>query len=156
MKSLFKLLTVCSFSLFMYSGVASATGEEPPPPTKPPLQGCTPGYWKNHVESWVTFTPYQAIDVFEFPSELYAHFVHVHFIDGLSLSGGSKLEDAAYILMRHALAAMLNMRHPDVNYPLDKTQVRDIVNAALASLDRDQILAAKDLLEGYNELGCPL
>lgn len=156
MKSLGQLVAVCSFSLFMYSGVASATGEEPPPPPKPPLEGCTPGYWKNHVESWVTFTPYQAIDMFEIPSELYINFVHVHFIDGLSLSGGSAVEGAAYILMRHALAAMLNMRNPDVNYPLDKTQIRDIVNTALASLDRDQILAAKDLLEGYNELGCPL
>ena len=27
-----------------------------------PTEGCTPGYWKNHEESWVTYTTTQTVD----------------------------------------------------------------------------------------------
>lgn len=30
--------------------------------TDNPTEGCTPGYWKNHTDAWVTYTPNQTVD----------------------------------------------------------------------------------------------
>jgi hypothetical protein len=43
-----------------------------------------------------------------------------------------------------------------VNYPLTSAEVVAMVNTALASGDRDTILDAAELLDSYNNLGCPL
>lgn len=141
----------------LLSGLAHATGEETPPPEKAPPQGCTPGYWKNHTDSWVTYESYHAVmDIIVFPTALYHEFAGVTIHQALSLKGGNGVEGAARILVRHAVAALLNVRHSGVNYPLEKDQIKSLVNSALASLDRDQILAAATFLMTQNELGCPL
>lgn len=36
------------------SAGAPGDGEEPPPPPPPKLNDCSPGFWKNHTEYWVT------------------------------------------------------------------------------------------------------
>ena len=142
----------------LFSNLAFATGEEEPPqPPKQPPAGCTPGYWKNHLDSWVTYEPYYGIsETIEVPPELYAEFVNVSLLDALQLKGGPDVAGAARILLRHTVAALLNMRHPDVNYPLDKEQIKGPVNVALASLDRDRILTVATFLATQNEIGCPL
>jgi hypothetical protein len=56
-------------------------------------------------------------------------------------------------LGRHAVAALLNAASPDVDYNLTTTQVIDGFNDAFAAGDYG---TQKDLLETYNELGCPL
>ena len=50
----------------------------------------------------------------------------------------------------------MNAAHPDVDYPMNVTQVRNAVNTALASLDPATILALESELDELNNLGCPL
>lgn len=54
------------------------------------------------------------------------------------------------------MAALLNASHPLVNYFMSESAVIDAVNEALASLDRGTILALKDVLDRYNNQGCPI
>ena len=51
---------------------------------------------------------------------------------------------------------MLNAGHPELDYPSTPSQVRDAVNAALASNDRATMLALAAALDADNNLGCPL
>jgi len=42
------LLTLCLFTIGANQAAACT-------------QGCTPGFWKNHLEMWVGFNPYQTL-----------------------------------------------------------------------------------------------
>lgn len=127
--------------------------EEPPPGD----EGCTPGYWKNHLSSWAPtgFTPGQtAGSVFAlggFPS--LASKTLLQTLDG---GGGSGVSGAVTILLRAAVAALLNAAHPDVAYPRTVADIIADVNAAIASGDRDTILELAEELDEDNNLGCPL
>ena len=77
-------------------------------------------------------------------------------LQALSFQGGSSNTAAARILLRAAVAALLNSASPDVDYPLTTAQVIAEVNAALASNDRSTMLALASQLDSYNNLGCPL
>jgi hypothetical protein len=74
----------------------------------------------------------------------------------LSFKGGSTLTGAKEILLRAAVAALLNSASPSVDYPLTTQQVITAVNAALTSTNRSTILALATRLDNYNNLGCPL
>jgi hypothetical protein len=74
----------------------------------------------------------------------------------LDLPGGSGLKGAEGILLRSAVAALLNAAHPDINYPLTTPEVINQVNAALATDNRGATLALATTLDGYNNLGCPI
>jgi hypothetical protein len=56
-------------------------------------------------------------------------------------------------LGRHAVAALLNAAHPDVEYGMSEADVIAAVQAADTSGDPT---AAHYQLENYNEMGCPL
>ena len=60
------------------------------------------------------------------------------------------------ILLRHVVAALLNSTHPEIDYPRTEEDVIADVDAALASGNRDGMLALKDDLEFDNEAGCGL
>ena len=124
-----------------------------PPPV---LQGCTPGYWKQsqHFDSWKVYTPSQKLStVFTFPAQL-TSFGNETFLQALQGGGGSGLDGAVTILLRAAAAALLNAQ--SVGYPLSAASIISQVNTALASLDRDTILALATTLDNDNNLGCPL
>jgi hypothetical protein len=76
--------------------------------------------------------------------------------EALSFKGGSGTTAAARILLRAAVAALLNSAHPDVDYPRTTAEVITDVNAALASNNRSTILALAAELDVDNNLGCPL
>jgi hypothetical protein len=76
--------------------------------------------------------------------------------DALAFKGGSTIDGAAQILLRAAVAAVLNAASPDISYPLTVTQIVNQVNAALATGDRGTILALASQLDGDNNLGCPI
>ncbi len=124
-------------------------------------EGCTPGYWKNHTESWVgtVYRPNRQLEnVFDLPPTL-AEYGDLTLLQALSLRGGSGLDGAAEILLRAATAAVLNAAHEGVAYPYRRfTQFMIItkVNSALASGDRSQILSLAETLDEANNLGCPL
>ncbi|MBI3971499.1 MAG: hypothetical protein HY332_09440 [Chloroflexi bacterium] len=128
-------------------------------PTPTPFEGCTPGYWKQpqHLDSWAPtgFSPNQTLEsVFDVPDSFGLD--NVSLLDALSLQGGPGLRGAAEVLLREAVAALLNSAHPDVDYPRSTSAVITAVNAALASGNRATILNLAAALDADNNLGCPL
>jgi hypothetical protein len=121
-------------------------------------QGCTPGYWKNHTSRWsgTGYTTSTTIgSVFTLPSSL-SSFSSMTFIQALEGGGGSGLSGATKILLRAAVAALLNAANTNVDYPRTTEEIIEDVNAALASEDRDTILELAADLDEDNNLGCPL
>jgi len=122
-------------------------------------QGCSHGYWKNKVLAWPAgYDPSDSISsLFTIPGNLDPSLGDITLLGAMQFTGpGNTVNDAARILFQQAVAAVLNAEHPGVEYPLDKDAIVLQVNAALASGDRDAILALKDQLDEYNNLGCPL
>jgi hypothetical protein len=127
----------------------------PPPPGD---EGCTPGYWKNHTSSWAGtgYTTGQTLgSVFTIPGSL-SSLSSSTLLQALSFSGGSGTSGAARILLRAAVAALLNSAHSGVEYPSTTAEIIADVNAALASNDRDTMLELASDLDADNNLGCPL
>jgi hypothetical protein len=144
-----------STSSSVSSTSSSSTSSSTSTTTPPGEEGCTPGFWKTHPEAWVGFSPDQTLgSVFgaAVPGEL----AGVTLLDALSFGGGSTLTEAQQILLRQAVAALLNAAHPDVDFSLSTAEVIAAVSAALASGDRDTILDLADELAAANEAGCPL
>jgi hypothetical protein len=102
-------------------------------------QGCTPGYWKNHLEQWAA-TGYSPTDDFDttFGTEYFDPDITLE--QAVNLGGGGVER-----LARHGVAALLSAAHPGVNYPLTVDQVIAAVQAGDA-----------DTLEAFNEAFCPL
>lgn len=120
-------------------------------------QGCPPGYWKNHTDSWppTGFSPSQKVNsVFAVPG-YYSTLGNATLLEALAFGGGPGGEGAAEILLRAAVAALLNASHPGIDYPLFVPEVTSQVNAALTQ-PRDAMLTLAAQLDADNNLGCPL
>ena len=129
---------------------AEATGYHPPRGE----EGCTPGFWKNHTSAWDVYSPMQTVgSVFSGAS---ASLADDTLLQALSYQGGTGLLGAERILLRAAVAALLNSTDDVVEYPLFTSEVRNRVSAALASDDRQRILTLARNLDAKNNLGCPL
>ena len=144
--------SVAAGGLFVATGPASATniGNE----------GCTPGYWKTHTSNWQEYTPTQTLNsVWSFPAQL-SSVGNMTFLQALQAQGGTGTVGAARILMRAAVAAFLNAAHEDVGYPYrrfgEPGNLYQQVQAALNSLNRNQMLNLAAKLDAANNLGCPL
>ena len=124
--------------------------------------GRTPGYWKNKPEMWVSgYTPGQFIqDVFIVPSTLLKSGVldlskpngKDRLIDGLAYQGGSDLGGGFQILMRAAIAALLNEAYYGTYYPgaTSTTALIAQVNTVLATQDRASYIALASTLDFWN------
>ncbi|MEM2917839.1 MAG: hypothetical protein QXN63_05775, partial [Candidatus Bathyarchaeia archaeon] len=118
-------------------------------------QGLTPGFWKNHLDAWedTGHSPEDSLDgVFDnddtgVPLDQYT------LLDALRFKGGRGVNGSERILLRAAVAAILNAAHPNINYPLTESDIVDAVNEALQSNDRGTILGLAELLDSYNNLG---
>lgn len=131
----------------------------PPPP--PGDQGCTPGYWKNHLTAWAGFDPNQTLgSVFDVPDSLGID--NDSLLTALNYGGGPGALGGAQILLRAAVASLLNAASGSVSFPLTvadviaQTNAAFQTNAALASLNRATMLNLASYLDGLNNLGCPL
>ena len=133
-----------------------------------PNEGCTPGYWKNHTACWHRCwengngDPWEDLvgDVFDVPAQI-SILADDTLMDALNYGGGPEIIDAAKILLRHAVAALLNACDPDIDYSIsDPGDVISAVNTALedgvAQQDRGVMLDLKDELDMYNNYGCPI
>lgn len=102
-----------------------ASGDcEPPPPLPPPPgdEGCTPGYWRNHLANVIPaelvgldFDDTFGVDYFD---------PDITLGDAISLGGGFPKNVA-----RHGAAAVFNIGHPAINYPLSMAEVIALVQA---------------------------
>jgi len=102
-------------------------------------EGCTPGYWKNHLGAWGP-TGYSTGDKFDTVFGVSMFGPNITLLQALNQGGGG-----IYALGRHGVAALLSAAHPGVDYPLTIAEVITAVQSG-----------NKDLLERSNELGCPL
>jgi len=118
-----------------------------------PNEGCSPGYWKNHLDAWpAPYTPTTTLVGAGFTN---SGRDSTTLQDALALKGGSTVQGAKDILLRAAVAALLNAADPNIDYPRSVAQVLADVNAALASGDRSTILTLAAALDEDNNLGCP-
>jgi hypothetical protein len=127
-------------------------------PTPSVGQGCSPGFWKNHPEAYPSpYTPNTTLgSVFNLPPcNNISSLANATFDNALNFGGGPTVLDAARILLRQAVAAVLNAA-AGIGYPLSVSQVISEVNAALASCNRATILAEAARLDAFNNLMCPL
>jgi hypothetical protein len=124
---------------------AYAHDNPPPPPPNGGGEGCTPGFWKNHLDAWIGYSPGADFDA-TFGVDLFDPNITLE--DAVNRRGGG-----VNALARHAVAALLNAAHPDVDSAFTTAEVIDIVQDAEASGDFE---AAKDMLAAENERGCPL
>ncbi|MBI2852664.1 MAG: DUF11 domain-containing protein [Chloroflexi bacterium] len=115
-------------------------------------EGLTPGFWKNHTDLWVTYSPDQTLEsVFDVPDSLGLD--NKTLLEALEFKGGNGVKGMAQILLRAAVAALLNAAHPEVEYSLTEAQIISDVNDALASGDRGVMEAVKNILDALNNLG---
>jgi hypothetical protein len=123
-------------------------------------QGCTPGYWNNHVERWDgvggdDFT--QTVradmsfnDVFGVTPAQSGLADTVTLIEATDTGGGG-----LNALARHAAAALASA--DSVCYPATVGEVIDAYRDAVGAIAGPATVeSGHDLLAGYNELGCPL
>jgi hypothetical protein len=100
-------------------------------------EGCTPGYWKNHLDDWPPsglspgddFETTFGVDLFD---------PDITLLEAINLGGGGVRK-----LARHGTAALLNALHPNVDYPFSAAEVIAFVQAGDSSP-----------LAEANELGC--
>jgi hypothetical protein len=110
-------------------------------------EGCTPGFWKNHLGAWpMTYDPDQLVgSVFgAAPDEV----AELTLLEGLQTGGGG-----VFALTRQAIAALLAAASPEeVDYPLTEAEIIGLVNAAFTSGDVESL---KDMLDAFNNAGAP-
>ena len=156
-----------------YANLGTVTGKDPegkqvtdsdpshyfgiePPPTGD--QGCTPGYWKNHEDSWPAsgYSTSQKVQSAFAEASRYSAFGSARLLNALSFQGGSTVEGGVGNLLRAATASLLNAAHPGVDFPRTAAGIIGDVNAALASGNRDRMIDLASNLDKDNNLGCPL
>ena len=117
-------------------------------------EGLSHGYWKNHPGDWAA-TGYSTSDTLESVFDIPDSFGLDDYtlLEALNFPGGDTLAEKAQILLRNAVASLLNAAHPNINYQLTVAEVIEDVNDALATEDADIMLDLEAILDGYNNLG---
>jgi cysteine-rich repeat protein len=126
--------------------------------TEAEKEGCTPGYWKNHLFAWddTAYTPGTLVGaVFDLPIN-FASLGSATMAEALHWSGGRFPIHKARNLIKHAVAALLNATHPTIGYEWNEGLIILRVNNALASGDKDMMDDLKNTLDYFNNSGCPL
>ncbi len=126
-------------------------------------EGCTPGYWKNHTESWQEISPSQTTASLFSQATKYGLGTQTT-LQALQGGGGKGDAGAASILLRAATASALNAAYDPLQFPLIRNPrpgytgvlIISATNAALASGDRQQMLDLAAYFDGLNNAGCPL
>jgi hypothetical protein len=149
-----KTTKVLSLSIVMFALVGLVTF---PTASASYTEGCTPGFWKNNADK-------KDADQWPIPTDtpLSAYFSqggsggidldNTTFLEALNFKGKDGAEAK---LLRAAAAAILNVE-AGVAYPLMVEGIVLGTNAGLASDDDGYVLYLKDILDYYNNLGCPL
>lgn len=118
------------------------------------VDGCTLGYWKvrKHHDSWPA--------AYNIGSPLQTTFganaFDETFLEALNYKGGPGVDGGRRILLKQAVAALLNSASDGVAYPLTTAQVVTQVTFALNTGDRGLMISLASTLDAYNNQGCPL
>jgi hypothetical protein len=123
---------------------------------QPPSVGCTPGFWKqpNNAKYWVNHTTTDLIGTVFNQSARYTYegtrLSNWTLIQGLQGGGGPGQVGAAKILLRAAIANLLNTEASGIS----PDALINTVNAALASEDRATMIALAEKLDALNNGTC--
>jgi hypothetical protein len=119
-------------------------------------EGCSHGYWKQHLDSWdgTGYTPGQSVESVFAEASRFPSVASATLHEGLEFGGGPGALGGARNLIKQAVAAVLNS--VTIDYPLSLGGVIDAVNDALATEDRGTMIDLSEELNTYNNLGCPL
>jgi hypothetical protein len=112
--------------------------------------GCGHGFWKTHPEAWVGYAPGAPLSSTFTMGETYADIASKTFAEALEFGGGNTIVEKAQLLLREAVAALLNAAEPSVNYEWTTLQIVSTVNSALASENAGQIETIKNTLDWFN------
>jgi len=118
------------------------------------LEGLTPGFWKNHISAWAPTgyaTETTLETVFDIPNEYGLD--NVKLIEALSFKGGPGEKGAAQILLRAAVAALLNVGDPEIKYYWTEHAVVWNTNNELNSHNRADMLWLAGVWDTYNNMG---
>ena len=129
--------------------------------------GCTPGFWKQpqHFGYWTDYNPDDlVVGVFtEAPRDLNGDREDDTLLDALGYKGGPGPEGAARILLRAAVAWLLNAAYADealVDWEYGQFSPDSVVGWVNDNLqqDRARMIEKAKVLDDYNnaEGGCPL
>ncbi|MDI6858842.1 MAG: hypothetical protein QME71_11080, partial [Dehalococcoidia bacterium] len=119
-------------------------------PTPPMFEGCTPGFWKNHLDAWAA-TGYAPGDSFEAVFGVDAFAGSPTLLEVVTLGGGG-----LNALARHAVAALLNAAHPDVDPDPAYDTPAEVIAAFQSAYASGDYATTKNALAMSNESGCPL
>jgi len=127
--------------------------------TIPVTEGLTPGFWKNYVRLWEGYNrDDQFSDVFGVPITIDLGKKNPNpnptLLEALKAKGGIDEEMKIYdALARHAVAALLNAAHPDVDYPMTEADIIAEVKNAIENGIMDAAESLKNDLDALNNLG---
>lgn len=129
----------------------------------PGMEGLTPGFWKSPkgVLLWQGYSLGDSFDdVFDLTSPITidqgktSENSDPTLLEALNAKGGINEELGIYdALARHAVAALLNAAHPDVDYPMTEAAIKLAVKNAIENALMDDAETLKNQLEAYNNLG---
>jgi hypothetical protein len=173
-----KFLTIGTISILLFSGILVGYGSANEGRTFCVLQtlskvrnnyntpqplheyeGNTPGFWKNHLDEWVGYSPDQLLsEIFEIPDKpLWDLLIGSKtLLEALNFHGGPLVFGKARILLRAAVAGLLNAAHPDVYYLYKDYDIFWLVNYPLKIANKNKMIINKDKIEAQNELGSDL
>lgn len=129
------------------------------PPEENGYEGLTPGFWKNCKFDWVGYSKGDSFNA------IFGTAITINqgkkgetgnptFDEALRSRDGINEEEGIYdALARHAVAALLNAAHPDVNYPMTEQEIIDAVAEVINNAVYDDAEPLKNMLEAYNQLG---
>jgi hypothetical protein len=124
-------------------------------------EGCSPGYWKNHVERWhPNYLPtamfFSVFGVNAFPgATLYSVIcMNAAPLVPASCTPTSNCTEALKACGMHAVAALQNAA-TDVSFVYDSDTVKASFASAYASGSKTTIWSLKNQLDRENNMGCP-
>lgn len=124
-------------------------------------EGCTPGYWKNHTDSWQEYSPSTLVKSV-YTAAASTSFGDWTLLQALNGGGGPGIAGGQQILLRAATSALLNAAYDPLFFPWQRDgsafrpPLLATVNTALSSNDRDAMITLAAWLDADNNLGCPL
>jgi hypothetical protein len=127
------------------AGPSSSRSIATTPPPGEGGQGCTPGYWKNHTDSWpAPYTPGMLFSA----TGLDDAFPGMTLLQVLEQGGGG-----VKALGRHTVAALLSATSPNVSYDVAPADIFALFNTYFPN---DDLELLKNYFATFNEQGCPL
>jgi hypothetical protein len=118
--------------------------------------GCPAAFWNGHPDAWRGVRTSQKLgDVFG-TKQHYSSLSEATLLLATRFKDGPGLLGAAKALLREGTAALLNAAHPEVEFPLTRTQVLHRVGDALETQDAQTLLMTAEELAAMNSAGCPL